>query len=185
MSVYSGKCDVFDSFIMIPNDEERTDYQIKNTKFIIDGVETEINTIKQLAPYFPCTIAMSSWSGGKTGSGTCWFSSESYANKEEAAHLKYKLLEAKKAYKKVKRKKLELTFENVYKEWYHFKSDEDIDTEITQRVIEDFEGADIRGLTSYMGRHYRKYLYQTLIELGYTVDQAIAWVYEHEKTWED
>lgn len=183
MSSYSGKCDIYDCYI--PNNSENDNHRIKNTDFYIDNVKTEINTVKQLAPYFPCLIGMSAWSGGELGHGTCHFSSKSYADSEEGAHLKYKLLKAKKAYRKVKRKKLELNTENVYAEWYHFKNDEDIDLEITRRVVENYDGADTRGLTTYMGRHYRYALYKTMVELGYTVDQAIAWVYEHKKTWED
>lgn len=185
MSAYCGKCDVFDCYIMIPQDDERTNYQIQNTEFYIDGVKTEINTVKELAPYFPCIIGLSSWGGGKTGHGVAYFSSTSYADEEEGARLKYKLLEAKKAYRKIKRKKQELTFENVYNAWYHFRDEDKIDEIITRRVIEDYDSADTRGLTTYMGRHYRYKLYQTMVELGYTADEAIAWVYEHKKTWED
>lgn len=185
MSVYCGKCDVFDWYVMIPQDDERTNYRIQNTKFFIDGVETEINTIKDLAPYFPCIVGLSTWSGGKTGHGTVHFSSVSYADEEERLRLKYRLLEAKKAYRKLKRKKQEITFENVYNGWYHFNDEDEIDKIITQRIIEDYDGADTRGITTSMGRHYRYELYQTMVELGYTVDEAIAWVYEHKKIWKD
>lgn len=168
MSEYSGKCDVYDWF---QDDEEK----IKNTKIYINNELKKINTIKDLIPYYPYTVRIGT-------NNTVWFSSASYVDRNEAAHFKYKLLDAKKAYRKVKRKKnLELTINNVYNNWYHSimnnKKDNEIDREITRRVVEDYECADTRGLHSEYYNYYRKLLFNKMIEVGYTVEQAIDWVY--------
>ena len=167
MSEYSGKCDVYDWF---QDDEER----IKSTKFYIDNEPKEINTIKDLVPYYPCIVGIGT-------NSTVWFSSVSYVDRNEAAHFKYKLLDAKKAYRKVKRKKQEPTVDNVYDNWYHSimndKKDNEIDREITRRVVEDYESADTRGLHSEHCNYYRKLLFDKMIDVGYTVEQAVDWVY--------
>ena len=60
MSKYSGRCDVYDVFVMI---RKYTDEELKNNvKVYVGDSETplELNTQKDLIPYYPHLISCSS-----------------------------------------------------------------------------------------------------------------------------
>lgn len=195
MSIFCGKCDVRDMFYY--ETEEEMLESIKNTRFIIDDVETEINSIKELVPYYPCVLGIATYNG-ETKGGTCMFSSKSYADKESNEIIQSRYENALRSFKRLKRKKMDITAQNIYDGYYHFGSKyknvdgelvldketkDEIDWEICKRIERDGEYAITNDLCTNMSSIYRYYLYEEMIRVGYTEKEAIMWVYEHKKTW--
>lgn len=171
MSRFSGKCDLYDWFY--DSDETKMIKNIKATTFVINDTEYYFGTIKEIVPYYSHLVIFAT-------NNRVVVSSESYIDMEESAHFKYKLSEAKGAYRKVKRKKLPITVDNVYNNWYHSYS-KDIDMEITKRVVNNYETADTRNLSLKVYRMYRRDLFNEMTKSGYSIEEAINWVYEKER----
>ena len=191
MSVYCGKCDLWDSLVMIgKSNDETTDWsKIKiyqhtdESYFDKDGFHgdqlLDIKCLKDLLPYAAFLKSMAY--GDKDGTYICHISKRSFIDTEEEEHLTWYLKDVQRLYKGCKRKKIEFTEEYVLKElkW----ANKDIIKTLFYRVKEHPYSANVEGLHDNLHQHYRKRLEEDMIKAGYTPKQAYEWVYNNNKTW--
>ena len=181
MSVFSGKCDLYDSFVMISSngDESKIQNNIDRTRFYIySGDKThrlDIHTLKDLVPYYPYIVAFSY--GCKEVEQTIVLSSESWVDREEKEHIGWILEDAKKEYRKCKRKKITFNPDDWINK-SHWTNAE-VKKEIVKRVVENGEKANINGihLSSY-DKWDRKRLAQEMSRVGYSDYEINHWVYQ-------
>jgi len=183
MSQFSGKCDCADHFCMIgPGDhtEEEINKEIARTDFYIYHEDKQhrldIHSYKDLVPYFPYIIAVGCFNGEK-GRQTIVFSSRSWVDREEEDHLTWVLEDAKKEYRRCKRKKIPFDIDACLARMSTFNAD--IKREVVKRVAEKGDKADIKGLHF---PHYDKWdramLAQEMSRVGYNDFEISRWVYQ-------
>jgi hypothetical protein len=129
MSIFSGKCDVYDHFMMFGEDDNITqkeiDEKIANSKICIctkDGKEhkLDIKNTYDLAPYFPYIIGLCISSNENN---FMIISSESYVDCEEKSFLEMYLNIMLKNVRRCKRKKQEITEEEILKDVWNRERD--------------------------------------------------------------
>lgn len=161
MSIYSGKCDLYDSAVMIGG------YDIDKIRLFISKGERSyplrITEPRDLIPYYPYVPYMATGDG--QGHWCAWLS-DSFIDVEERDHLTWDLNNLIKEYKKCKRKKI--PFEPDTR-WYN--------TNLIQRVKEQGEKATIDGIHTRMHNRYRKELAEEMERNGYEDIDIIKWVY--------
>ena len=99
ISVFSSKCDVYDSLVMIHN---ITDFS--NVRIYASGnhiIPLRIDSQKDLIPYYPYLVAM--MSSSKDGYMSVYLSGKSYVDTEEEERLQWRLNQLKKYYRRCKR----------------------------------------------------------------------------------
>lgn len=186
MSIFSGKCDVYDHFMMFGEDDNITqkeiDEKIANSKICIrtkDGREhkLDIKNTYDLAPYFPYIIGLCISSNENN---FMIISSESYVDCEEKSLLEMYLNIMLKNVKRCKRKKQEITEEEILKDVWNRERDyikrmvDIVKKNGTKTTIDDIVAAKIH--ISSMERQ-RKYLYEKMISLGYPKIGAYNWCF--------
>ena len=195
MSMFCGKCDLWDSLVMIREINDESDWsKIKiyqhtpDTYFDETGLHgdilLDIKCLKDLLPYAAHLIGMSY--GDKDGNYIAHISSRSFVDEEEEERFTWILDDIKKIYRRCKRKKIPFELEDVIKElvWqYDSENMKKAVETLFNRVKEHPCTKDISGLHDNMHQYYRKRLYEDMVEAGYTEDQAHEWVYHHNKTW--
>ena len=183
MSLFSGKCDCWDSFIMIHcdgYDEEQINKEIERTDFYIyhggKNHRLDIHILKDLVPYFPYIVA-SGYFNRDDNRQSIHLSSESWVDHEEKEHLGWILRDAKKEYRKCKRNKIPFD-PDTWVDKSHWMNNE-IKREIAKRVAENGEKADIEDIhiPSY-DRWDRKRLAEEMSKFGYSDFEISRWVYQ-------
>ena len=161
MSIYSGKCDLYDCAVMIGH------YDIKKIQLFInkDGrsYPIKLEEPRDLIPYYPYVPYMST--GDSEGNWKAWIS-ESFIDQEESDMLNWQLKDLIREYKKSKRNKT--SFSPDIK-WY--------DKRIIERVKEKGEKATIEGLHRNISNHWRKVLAEEMERNGYKDNEIVQWVY--------
>ncbi len=186
MSVYSGKCDVYDHFATVVDDdnEENLAKEIERTDFYICGKHMfsrhrlDIHTPKDLIPYYPYLICIGSW--GKNDRAHLEISSESFVDREEKEFIQWRIDDILKYYRKCKRTKKEFDKEEAYKlcAWH----DEEWIYNLIDKIVEnnfkyDAESAVYDGIFIPSFDNYRKSLAEKMIEAGYSEFDALTWCY--------
>jgi len=186
MSIFSGKCDVYDHFMMFGEDDNITqkeiDEKIANSKICIrtkDGKEhkLDIKNTYDLAPYFPYIIGLAISSNENN---FMIISSESYVDSEEKSLLEMYLNIMLKNVKRCKRKKQEITEEEILKDVWNRERDyikrmvDIVKKNGTKTTINDIVAAKIH--IPSMERQ-RKYLYEGMVALGYPKIEAYNWCF--------
>ena len=179
-SMFSGKADIYDGLIAIGN---VTDFSKVHIFADNNPVELRIDSYKDLIPYFPCVPYAEGHCDGEYNIHT---SSKPYYRREEEQLLKIYIRDMITCYNKLKREK-KLTLENLldmYKErfcWYELT---DSDKLLAGRVIEakgHKERVKYDDIFSPMGDHYRKELYEHMVEHGWDEYRAKEWCYGWER----
>ena len=167
MSSYSGKCDVFDSLVMI---SKYTDEELANNVKIYQGYGEDeklldIKCQKDLIPYYAHLVS-SSVHCGLDRTASIHITSESFVDREERESLEFKLKRVITAYNRCKRKKIDFVIDDVVEElaWKGF--DDDIYREIAARVKANGKKAGIDGIHMRMHEHYRKELVNEMTKHG-------------------
>lgn len=180
MSLYSGKCDFHDGLEI---DAERLGINIRDIDFSkytiqIFGADKrlhklQIESYKDALKYAPYLEVYSCSNNDKY---TIALSSEDYITREENETLNWQLREIKKTYRKLKRQKEEITFDNILN-LYSFFSITTIEKELITRVVKYGEKATHEGVHTWAAKYYRQKWYDALIEEGYDENEAYYWVY--------
>lgn len=175
MSVFSGKCDVYDHFAMGDNPEE----EIKNTNIYIWGNDNRrhllrVDTIKDLAKYYPYLIACGTWADGK---GIIELSSRSFIDREEEEHISWQIKDVLKYWRKCKRNKIPFDEEECYRTVNYWRDNDAALKEIISRVAKDGDKATFKGIHKPMWEHYRKAWFEELVSLGYGEFEAFCWCF--------
>ena len=163
MSEFSGKCDLYDSAVMIG------EYDIKNIRlFITKGNRSypiKLEEPRDLIPYYPYIPYVSSYSNGIYRA----YLSDSYIDREEREILTRELEYLLRDYRRCKRKKIPFDKSQYNNIWYN--------QEIVERIVTEGEKATIEGIHLPMQNHWRKRLAEEMEKNGYTDNEIINAVY--------
>lgn len=161
MSMFSGKCDCYDTLVVIHN---YTEIDLKNKVEIYVGNNTEplhIDSYKDLIPYYPHLISSAMFSKGKS---VVHLSSESFVDSEERESMEFRLKELIKIYNRCKRKKIDFNINDSVKEICYGDWNKDIICALAKRVKENGKKATIDGLHLKLHEMYRKELVDVMVE---------------------
>ena len=164
MSIYSGRCDCFDSLIAI---NQYTEEELKNNVKIFIGSDEEplkVESYKSLIPYYPYLI-VASYHNGKDRTAIINLSNESFVDREERERLDFYLKQLIKIYNRCKRKKIEFNVDEAVKEVYWISNKEAI-TELAERVKRDGKKATVDGIHLDIHEYYRQELVNEMIKNG-------------------
>lgn len=167
MSKYSGKCDCYDSLIMIHN---YTDEELANNVKIYQGYgetrkQLNIKSRKDLIPYYGHLVS-SAGHDNVERTASINITEESWVDMEERQTLEYKLKDVIRIYNRCKRKKIEFDVEETVKEVVWFGYAEKQTREIAKRVKEHGKKATIDGIHLDLHEHYRKDLVKEMLDNG-------------------
>lgn len=196
MSLFSGKCDLYDSLIMIRKENDDTDwtkYEIEkytkdshlNTEtFKFEGLEKiTVTCVKDLVPYFPFIECIGISSADHSH---IILSEKSFIDSEEEEFMFTKVNSIKRYVNHCKRNGETPEFNDFCKKHWWNDSDTNLET-IFERIVEHPYKKDrrwyIKDLHDSMHNYYRKMLYEEMIKYGYSEDESYKWVYEGVKTW--
>ena len=173
MSMYTGKYDFADRISSYNSLEEA----LKKTKIYAFGhdlVPLAIKEPKDLVAYYPYLASIVA--GNKEGYQVIHLSSESYIDTSERERLEWVLRDAKKYYRKCKRKKEKFNVEECLKKIYFFEQKE-YEQQVVERVAKDGEKADVDGIHIPMFDYSRRLWYKDLVDAGWDKMQAGMWVF--------
>lgn len=173
MSMYTGKYDFADRISSYNSLEEA----LKKTKIYAFGhdlVPLAMKEPKDLVAYYPYLIGIAI--GNKEGYQAIHLSSESYIDTSERERLEWVLRDAKKYYRKCKRKKEEFNIDDCLKNICFFDQ-KDYKRQVVERVAKDGEKADVDGIHIPMFDYGRRIWYKDLVEVGWDKMQAGMWVF--------
>ena len=165
MSRYSGKCDVYDSLVMI---HEYTDEELRTKVTIFKNDMNSpllIKSRKDLIPYYAHIIS-SSCHNNVDRKATIFISSESWVDSEERSSLEWHLKYFLKIYNRCKRKKIEFDVEEALKEVIWHSWNEAPYRELAMRVKEHGKKATVDGIHLRIHEIYRKELAEEMIRNG-------------------
>lgn len=165
MSAYSGKCDCYDSLIMIHN---YTDEELKNNVNIYIGnvgTPLRIDSCKDLIPYYG-HIVWAACHDNSERKASIHITSESWVDTEERESLEFRLKELLKIYNRCKRKKIEFDVDEAVKQVCWNGWNKAAYTELAIRVKEHGNKATIDGIHLKMHEYYRQRLVDEMIENG-------------------
>lgn len=176
MSLFSGKCDVYDSLVMIG---KYTDEQIKNARIYIrteDGKKHRLNIQTQydLIPYYPYLICVHAHS---EGSDYIELSSSSFVDSEEQKRIHSIVDDIYTITKKLKRQKKQVTEKNIMEElseWYYKNNTYE---EVIHRIVTDGKNAKFDDIHLEFHETYRAYLADEMMDAGYTQFEALSWCF--------
>ena len=179
ISVYSGKADVYDHFMMRCDSPEELVAEIQRTKFTnYKGEELKIETERDLALYFPYTIAVGAWS---EGNAFIKLSATDHNRREERERIGWYINEAKRAKRYCKDHNVKYDPETVYEarfSWWFPEYNKPAIIEVIRRVGEGGRQrwGDIRLLS--IDKLFRKYWFGDLV-VKYDYEPAFAcdWVW--------
>lgn len=163
ISRYSGKCDVYDSFVMIHN---YTDEELKNNVKIYLGkndTPLKFETTKDLIPYYPHLISVACYDNAERKS-IIHITSESFVDYEERDTLNYYLKRILTIYNRCKRKKTEFNVDEVVKEICWMDWNKEAITELANRVKAKGKKATVDGVHLTMHERYRRELVDEMIK---------------------
>lgn len=165
MSIYSGKCDFYDSCVMI---HKYTLEELQNNVKIYVGDSSEplhIEKMSDLIPYYPYIIGIASYDN-KERKSVIHLSSESFVDREERECLEWRLEHLIKIYNRCKRKKIEFDVDRAVKEitWNDWNGD--AYRELARRVKDLGKKATVDGIHLRMHEIYRQELVKELIRNG-------------------
>ena len=181
MSVFSGKCDLYDCEVMIYG-ENNPEYW-KGLRLYVGnpGKEVPINRPEDLVPYYP--FIESIVTGRKCEDGTVernvWIGEKSYITTQNEEMLEIYKKHLLTIYNRCKRKKIPYDVEAAWKEVDSWNPREDI-LELARRVGKDGKKASIQGLHwSTIVAYDQKQWKRALIEAGYEKEWVDKWIAEH------
>lgn len=183
MSEYSGKCDLADHFCMLgsgDHTEENINAEIARTDFYIyhdnKRHRLDIHNYKDLVPYFPYIIGVGAFNS-TSGRNMIIVSSKSWVDTEEEDHLTWVLENAKREYRRCKRKKIPFDADAWYEKSVWNKESEK--KEIIDRVAKYGEKATIEGIHClFYDKWDRVRLAQEMSRVGYSDFEISQWVYQ-------
>lgn len=163
MSRYSGKCDVYDSFVMIHN---YTDEELKNNVKVYLGksdTPLKLETMKDLIPYYPHLISVGCYDNAERKS-VIHITSKSFVDIEEQESLEYYLKRIITIYNRCKRKKIEFNVDDVVGQICWMGWNKVAITELANRVKEKGKKATTDGVHLTMHERYRRELVDEMIK---------------------
>lgn len=182
MSMFSGKCDFFDSFVAIfcDGEDEKIKERLPKLKLYVYGKDdrnhrVKSDTILDIAKYYPYLAAIHT--GDKDGNSVYILSSDSFIDQEEKQFRDYHINDVMKYWRKCKRNKTEFNEEECYQK-VKFWSDSEELKEIIHRVAVDGPKAEFDDIHYSMWENNRRRWMDELIRLGMDEDKAFQWCFK-------
>lgn len=163
ISKWSGKCDLYDSFVMIHN---YTDEELKNNVKVYLGksdTPLKFETTKDLIPYYPHLISVGCYDNTERKS-VIYITSKSFVDIEEQETLEYYLKRILTIHNRCKRKKIEFNVNDVVKEICWSDWNKEAIAELVNRVKEKGKKATADGIHLTMHERYRRELVDEMIK---------------------
>lgn len=181
MSIFSGKCDFYDSFVDIgaDGDEKKLEEELKKLKLYIcgdDGRNHRIksDTIKDIAKYYPYLQSIACYN--KEDGYNIYLSSDSFIDQEEREYMEWRIEYVLKYWRKCKRNKVPFVVDECV-ESLRWMNNNNLRT-IAELVAKDGNKANFKGLHDSLHEHYRRRWYEELVRLGYTEREAYNWCFK-------
>ena len=182
MSMFSGKCDFYDSFVAIRSDgdDKQIEENLKKLKLYIYGKDgrthrLKSDTIKDIAKYYPYLESI--MAGDKDGTSIVILSSDSFIDQEERQRLGYYIDDVKKYYKRCKRKKEEFTVDKCVAANGSYWCNTDLIHTIAKRFADHGLKAEFNDIHLPMQEHFRREWFEELVRVGYTEQEAYNWAF--------
>lgn len=177
-SVYSGKCDVYDTLVMIHEVEDFS--KVKIYHHFGDVVPLRIDSKKDLAPFYPFLTSMMISSGDEI---TIILSSKSFVDIEEAEWLQWKLDDLLRYWRRCQRKEQPFDRDEAERivSWRTGDKPESHVMELIDRVEELGDKATVEDIHDSMHDMMRKELMDEMIRLGWDEDVAYKWCFGFER----
>lgn len=177
MSVYSGKCDLFDSLIEIG---KVTDFSKVHIYINDNLVELRIDSYKDLIPYFPCVPSVQTHCDGEY---RIWLSGKPWYRVEEEQMLNIYLRDLITCYSRLKRDKC-LSLDGLIKvyvtKYTWSRTKDELISELAKRLFEakgKKNKVDISDLYLPSGDYFRKRLYKEMVDNGWEESVAYRWCF--------
>lgn len=175
MSQFSGKCDFYDSFCNIQCDG--LEDKLKKTKIYVAGRDgryhlVKADTIKDIAKYYPYLVGLSY---GSENVRIYHLASRPYIDKEEEEHIKWRIDDALRYWRRCYRQKKKFDKEEYLNSVYWMN--DELTAEIAERVLKHGKNASFDDLHTTMGEYYRRQWFEELVRLGYTELEAYSWCF--------
>lgn len=178
MSIYTGKCDVFDTFVMIYEITDFSNVHIYAANN--DLIPLQINSQKDLIPYYPYLIVC--MSSSKEGEINANLSDRSYIDIDEEERLKWRLDQLKKYYRRCKRNKEKFDDKKALQLICPWDNNEkNYGIELVKRVKFDGNKATYNGIHIPSLDVSRKKLFDDMVDSGYDELKAWAWCFGWER----
>ena len=176
MSIYCGKCDLYDHFFM--HDYSVEDQLLKTKIYNHKGELLNIKTEADLALFFPYIIGFATGDG--EGCWVCGIGSTDYIRRMELERIDIYIKDAKREKAKCKRKGMKYLPEEVFKarfSWMLNQTDKEQIMEIIERVgrsgKQKYDDIRLPSLDFYRN----KWCKDLVNEYGYNEDFARKWVW--------
>ena len=173
VSIYSGKCDVYDSLVMINDVTDFSNVRIYASDNHI--IPLRIDSQKDLIPYYPYLVVM--MSSIKDEGISVHLSEKSYVDTEEEGRLQWRLDQLKKYYRRCKRNHQPYDEKEAIKKICVWDVAEGYEIELVDRVKIDGEKATYIGVHIPMFDEMRKKLYDEMISAGYNKFESKLWCF--------
>lgn len=174
MSRYSGKCDVYDTLVMIRCIKDFS--SVKIYRHFEDVVPLRIDSQKDLAPFYPYLTTMITSNNGYMN---IILSDKSFVDIEEAEWLQWKLDDLKKYWRKCNRKKIPFDRDEAERmvSWRIGDKLEPHVMELINRVEKLGDKATIDDIHDPMHDRMRQELLDEMVRLGWDEDDAYKWCF--------
>ena len=176
ISVYSGKCDLYDHLGSYDIEEIINKYKIYYCDQILP---LEVKKKKDLIPYYPFLVH--EMASTKENGGAIRISSESFVDREEREQLQWILDAVLKYWRKCKRNHVEFNKEEALEIISWLGISFDYEKEIINRVAEYGKDATIDGIHKPLHDNYRQRLYEEMVYNGWENDKAYRWCYGYDR----
>lgn len=183
MSQFSGKCDFYDSVVMIhcDDDPEKLEDFLAGTNIYIYGKDgrnhkIEVRNEKEACLYYPYLTVVAAFNCDEN-KNTIILSSNSFIDKEEREHIGYYINDVRKYWNKCKRNKEEFTVEKCVEHFSMWRNTE-LYQEIATRFLNNGNKAEFDDIHDNMHEYYRRKWFDELVRLGYTEYEAYSWCFK-------
>lgn len=181
MSQFCGKCDFYDSFVMIGSDGKhgKLEENLKRLKLYVYGKDgrdhrVKSDTIKDIAKYYPYLEGVMSYS--KETGYNIHLQSDSFIDQEEREHIGWYVRDVLKYWRKCKREKKPFVVDECIKS-LHWMNDDILRT-VAERVAKDGGKAEFDDIHDSLHEYYRREWFEELVRVGYTEFEAYNWCFK-------
>lgn len=181
MSRFCGKCDFYDSFVMIGSDGKhgKLEENLKRLKLYVYGKDgrdhrVKSDTIKDIAKYYPYLEGVMSYS--KETGYNIYLQSDSFIDQEEREHIGWYVRDVLKYWRKCKRGKKPFVV-NECIQTLHWMNDDILRT-VAERVAKDGDKAEFDDIHDSLHEYYRREWFEEMVRVGYTEREAYDWCFK-------
>lgn len=181
MSQFCGKCDFYDSFVMIGSDGKhgKLEENLKRLKLYVYGKDgrdhrVKSDTIKDIVKYYPYLESVACYS--KESGYNIHLQSDSFIDQEEREHIGWYVRDVLKYWRKCKRNKKPFIVDECI-ESLHWMNDDILRT-VAERVAENGDKAEFNDIHYSLHEYYRRRWFEELVRVGYTEYEAYNWCFK-------